>query len=100
MTADEGDTVIAAIWFTVTVTVEELMQPLLSVPVTVYVVVTAGLAVTKAPVTALNPVAGLQLYVDAPLAVSGVLPPKQIAGDEGVTVTVGNAFTVTVAVPA
>src|SRR2546430_2603275 len=36
------------------------------VPVSVYVVVTEGLALTLAPVVALNPVAGPQLYVVAP----------------------------------
>jgi hypothetical protein len=45
--------------FTVTVEVPVPSQPL-SVPVTVYVVVLAGLAVTVAPVVALNPVDGVQ----------------------------------------
>ncbi len=35
-----------------------LVQPLASVPVTVYVVVAPGLAVTDAPVVADNPVEG------------------------------------------
>ena len=45
--------------FTVTVTVAVFTQPLLLVPVTVYVVVAAGLAVTDVPVDADRPVAGL-----------------------------------------
>ena len=44
----------------------------MSVPVTVYVVVDVGLAVTVAPVVLLKPVAGLQLYVLAPPAVNVV----------------------------
>lgn len=44
---------------TLTVTVPVLVQPEV-VPVTVYVVVLAGLAVTVAPVVADNPVAGDQ----------------------------------------
>ena len=43
---------------TVTVTVAVPTHPLTEVPVTVYVVVAAGVAVTEAPVVALNPPAG------------------------------------------
>jgi hypothetical protein len=57
-------------------------------------VVVVGLAVTVAPVVADNPVAGLQLYVVAPLAVNDVLFPLQIAGVAGETVTTGFGFTV------
>ena len=47
--------------FTVTVTVADLKQPVeVVVPVTVYVVVAAGFAVTTAPVVLLKPVAGDQ----------------------------------------
>jgi uncharacterized membrane protein YgaE (UPF0421/DUF939 family) len=53
----ETPTVIGA---TVTVTVPLLVQPAV-VPVTVYVVVLAGLAVTVAPVVEDNPVAGDQV---------------------------------------
>ena len=60
--------------------------------------VVVGFAVTVAPVVADNPVAGLQAYVVAPLAVNGVLLPLQIAGADGLTVTVGVVFTVIVAV--
>ena len=73
------------------------VHPLI-VPVTVYVVVIVGVAVTVAPVVALNAVAGLQVYVVAPLAVSPVEDPLQIDGAAGVTVTVGPAETVTTTV--
>ena len=56
--------------FTFTVTCVDAVQPLLSVPVTVYVEVEVGFAVTVAPVVALSPVAGDQMYVVAPDAVS------------------------------
>ena len=56
--------------FTFTVTCVDAVQPLLSVPVTVYVEVEEGFAVTVEPVVALSPVAGDQMYVVAPLAVS------------------------------
>ena len=46
---------------TVTVTVVVPTQPAAEVPVTVYVVVVVGFAVTLAPVVALNPVAGDQV---------------------------------------
>ena len=59
----------------------------------------AGLAVTVAPVVADKPVAGDHEYVDAPLAVNVTLLPAQIApGTAGLTVTLGNALTVTVTV--
>ena len=53
-----------------------------------------GFAVTLAPVVALSPVAGPQVYVVAPLAVKPVLLPEQIVADAGVLVTVGFALTV------
>ena len=46
--------------FTVTVMVALFWQPSLPRPVTVYVVVAVGLAVTVAPVVVARPVAGLQ----------------------------------------
>ncbi len=46
---------------TVIVSFAVLLQPLVSIPVTVYVVVTVGDAVTDPPVVADNPVAGVQL---------------------------------------
>jgi hypothetical protein len=48
----------------------------------VYVVLVVGDAVTEEPVVALNPVAGLQAYEVAPVAVNIVDCPMQIA--EGV----------------
>jgi hypothetical protein len=83
----------AGLTFTVT-TVVEVQPPV--VPVTVYVVVTVGLATGLAILVALSPVAGLQLYVVAPLAVSPTLLPLHIPGLAGITVTVGVGFTVTV----
>ena len=64
------------------------------VPVTVYVVVEVGLAVTVAPLVALNPVAGDHVYVLAPEAVRLTLPAKAIEGAAGVTTTVGSAWLV------
>jgi len=52
-------TVIVGFGFTVTVDVVVPVQPAAEVPVIVYVVVAAGLAVTLAPVVALKPVEGL-----------------------------------------
>ena len=49
---------------------------------------------TLAPVVALNPVEGVQLYVVAPLALSVVELPLHIVGE--LTVTVGVGVTVTV----
>ena len=53
------------------------VQPFTSVPVTVYVVLAVGEAFTIAPVVALSPEAGAQVYVEAPEAVSVKLFPKQ-----------------------
>ena len=47
--------------FTVTVTVPVLVQPAAVVPVTVYVIVEVGSAVTVAPVVDDKPVAGLHV---------------------------------------
>ena len=59
--------------------------------------VVVGFAVTVAPVVALSPVAGVQAYVLAPLAVSEVEEPLQIVVVPD-TDTVGNGFTVIVTV--
>ena len=93
-----GEIVTVGVGLTVTVTVAVFVHPFASVPVTVYVVVVVGLAVTVAAVVDDKPVAGLQLYVVAPFAVSDVLLPSQIVADAGVTVTVGLGFTVIVTV--
>jgi hypothetical protein len=80
---------------TLTVTVAVLEQPPATDPVTVYVLVEAGLAVTLAPVVADRPVAGAQLYVVPPLAVNVVDAPAQIATLEPALI-VGTELTVTV----
>ena len=53
--------------------------------------------VTTAPLVALNPVPGIQVYVDAPLAVKvAVCCPAQIVALFAVIVGVGNTFKDTV----
>ena len=65
-------------------------------PVTVYVVVLDGVAVTVDPVVLLNPVGGDQVYeVELPDAVRFTLCPWQTEVF-GVSVIVGGWFTVTV----
>ena len=87
---------IAGNGLTVTVTTAVLMQPAPLVPVTVYVVVPAGLAVTLAPVAADNPVDGDQAYeVELPVAVNVVDEPAHIATLDPLLIA-GNGFTVTV----
>ena len=73
------------------------MHPAAEVPVMVYVVVEAGFAVTLEPVVADKPVAGLHVYVEAPLAVNTTpgAPAHLLA--EGTEIT-GAGFTVTVTV--
>lgn len=66
-----GD-ILNVIPLTVIVTCAVAVQPLTSVPVTVYVVVEDGLAETLAPVVLLRPVGGDHEYVFAPLAVNVV----------------------------
>lgn len=66
-----------------------------AVPVTVYVVVAVGAAVTLAPVVVERPAAGDQAYDAAPEAVRTVEPPVQIDAGDGVTVIVGPGVTVT-----
>ena len=90
-----GETEITGGGIIVTVTCAVAVHPFL-IPVTVYVVVVVGVAVTEAPVVLLNPVGGDQLYVVAlPLAVRFTLCPKQMEVF-GVTDTVGGWLTVTV----
>ena len=74
-----------------------LVQPLASVPITVYVTVLPGLAVTLSPVVADKPEAGDQAKEGAPAAVNaiGTPPGLQINPELGDTVTVGNSLTVT-----
>lgn len=82
-------------WITVAVTVVEPVHPFALVPVTVYVVVTLGVAITVAPLAIDNPSAGLHAYVFAPLAVNVTLLPLQNAAGVG-TLNTGLGFTVTV----
>lgn len=70
------------------------VHPLAPVPVTVYVVVDAGVTVTLVPLN--DP--GIQLYVDAPLPVNVVLPPVQIEVVDALIPTAGAALTVTACV--
>lgn len=88
-----GETVRVMV-LTVTVPWAVAVHPFASVPVTVYVMVEVGLAVTEEPVVALNPVAGVHVYELAPLAVSVVDCPLQIVAE--VTDTTGSGFIVTV----
>ena len=92
-----GLTLITGLGFTVTTTTLVLVQ-LPVVPVTVYEVVTLGLAVGLGQFVQLKPVAGTQLYVVAPLAVKGTLFPLHMLGLAGLTFTVGVGFTVIVTI--
>src|ERR1044072_476722 len=71
------------------------VQPFAAVPVTVYVVVTSGYAITTLPVVIDKLVEGLQVYVLAPLTVRVTLLPLQNAAEAGVTEMVGLALIVT-----
>ena len=80
--------VIVGFGFTVKVTIVVFVQTVSELlPVTVYVVVMVGVAVTVTPVVTFKNVAGAQVYVLAPLAVRDVDAPAQIVV-EGVAVTV------------
>jgi hypothetical protein len=65
------------------------------VPVTVYIVVAEGVAVTTAPVVVLRPVAGIHEYVVAPDAVSVEDEPLHIVPAEALALTGGATVTVT-----
>jgi len=94
-----GDSVITGIGFTVTVTWAVAVHPNAS-PVTVYVVVEEGFAVTLVPVVALNAVDGLHEYVLAPPAVNVVdCPAQRVTAGETVTTGTGLTITVTCAEP-
>ena len=73
-----GDTV-SIMLLTLTVTWAVAVQPLLAVPVTVYVVVDDGFAETLAPVVLLRPVDGDHAYVLAPPAINTTGWPLQMA---------------------
>ena len=89
-----GGTVIDGWLAMVTVTCAVAVHPRAS-PVTVYVTVEVGLAITVAPVVVFSEADGLHVYVFAPLAVSVVFCPKHKVMF-GETVTTGTGFTVTV----
>jgi hypothetical protein len=76
---------------TVTCLVADALQ-LFTVEVAVYVVVTEGLAVTDAEVDELNPVVGLQVYVEPPDAVKLTELPAQIVALAGEIEIVGPLF--------
>jgi hypothetical protein len=65
-------------------------------PITVYVVVTPGLAVTTLPLVELKPVAGLHVYEVQPFAVKTALLPPHIPAELTDMVAVPTEFTVTV----
>jgi hypothetical protein len=88
-------TVIVAVLPTLTITIAVALQPEEVTPVTVYVVVTDGTAVTEAPVEELKLILGAHVYVDAPLAVNLLPLPLQIICGDAVAVTFGVA-TITV----
>jgi len=85
--------------FTVMITLAVPLHPD-DVPVTVYVVLTAGLAMTVVPLVVFKPVAGDHKYSEAPDAFSATLAPEQIGeGNEGAIFTIRFEliFTTTVA---
>jgi hypothetical protein len=84
---DAGETVTTGRGLTVTVVCAVEVQPR-RFPVTVYVVVETGFAVTLEPVDALSDVDGLHEYVVAPFAVRVVDCPAQIMA-AGETLTTG-----------
>ena len=93
-TVSSGETERTGGGLTVTVTCCDAEHPN-EFPVTVYVVVAVGVAMTVEPVDELNDADGLQEYVFAPEAVSAVLCPMQTVSS-GETETAGSGFTVTV----
>lgn len=79
-----------------TVTVPLSVHPAADVPITVYVVVAVGEAVTELPVVPLNPDEGDQVYVLPPVAVKVVLVcPIQIEEVEALMFTVGTVLAFT-----
>lgn len=86
---------IVGIGFTVRVTFAESAHIPLE-PTITYVVVTGGDAIGLGQVEQLNPVAGLHVYVVAPLALNDTLSPTHTLGEEGVTVMFNGATIVTV----
>lgn len=89
--------VTAGLEFTFTVTVADLVQPRLLVPVTVYVLVVVGLAATVEVPIDDNAVEGFHRYVAAPLADNVVVLPLQMVVPP-LTATFGSGLTVNAAV--
>ena len=65
------------------------MQPVVFVPVTVYVMDVVGLADTELPVVEFKAVAGDQVYVSPPEAISVIELPSHSDALVGETVTTG-----------
>ena len=84
----------AIVTVTVTLAVEK-HEVVEFVPVTVYVVVDVGDAVTIVVFVDDKPVDGVQLYELAPEAVKETEDPDVIDGADGDTEMVGKAFTIT-----
>lgn len=80
---------------TVTVFMVLLIQPLMSVPVIVYVVVADGVQTTVGPLVIFNAVDGIQVYVLPPLALRVLLLPIHTETPEGTDVIFGSGLTVT-----
>ena len=96
-TAVDGLMETTGLGFTVMLVDSAAVQPFASVPVTVYRVVVDGEAVTVLPVVLLRPVAGDQLRLVVPPAVSVTLEPLQmVAPLAGLRLIVGGLFTVMV----
>jgi hypothetical protein len=80
------------------VTVLVSLHPCPLEPITVYVVFTEGVAIGLGHILQLSPVAGVQVYVDAPLALRVTLLPAQRESEGGTTEIVGTGLTTTVIV--
>lgn len=89
-----GDTVTVGVALTVIVTCCVAVQPFV-LPVTVYVAVLGGKAVTTTPDVALRLAAGAHVYVVAPYARKVKLSPEQRLGAGGTTEITGIVLTVT-----
>jgi hypothetical protein len=72
------------------------VQPFKSVPITVYVVVEEGFALTSSKFVADNPEDGDHAYVLAPLAINETAEPpgRQIKPEVGLIATAGSALMV------
>jgi hypothetical protein len=89
-------TVTASVGLIATLTVLVLAHPAALVPATVYVVLAVGVATTVPPLEVFNVLAGLQVYVLAPLALSVAVPVGHTVAALGEMFIVGTGFTVMV----